>query len=115
MINAYYPKEIHSLDDITEMDLSVMQEMSNITTAAYVNSISTMANMFINISPPNVSVDTAGRILDKAREDIGLAAKQVLYIDENLVIGGTQIKSTMIMIVTLDSLNVLFKRLGIEL
>lgn len=114
MINTFYRKDFNSLDDVTEMDLSVMQEMSNITTAAYVNSIAKMMDSFINICPPCVEVAPVRNILNMARREIGIPAKQALYIDEKLVIGGTEIKSSMIMSLTLDSLNVMFKRLGIE-
>ena len=52
IVNAFYPKEIQTLDDISEMDLSAVKETSNITTAAYVNSMAAMTNMFINFTPP---------------------------------------------------------------
>lgn len=114
MINTFYKKEINGLEDINDMDLSVMQEMSNITTAAYVNSVSTLMDGFINICPPQVNINHIGKILEAARTEIGNPGQQVLYIDEKLVIDGTEIKSSMIMMLTLNSLNALFKSLEIE-
>ena len=111
LVNTFYPKEINSLDDIDEMDLSVMQEMSNITTAAYINAIATMTDSFINITPPSVGVYTIDDILEGAQANIGHAGDKVLYIDQNLVIEHTQIKSSMIMILTMQSLNKLMEML----
>ena len=112
LVNTFYPKEINSLDDIDAMDLSVMQEMSNITTAAYINAIAMMTSSFINITPPSVGVYSISEILDGAQANIsGNAGDKVLYIDQNLVIEHTQIKSSMIMILTMQSLNKLIAML----
>ncbi|MCI8992451.1 MAG: chemotaxis protein CheC [Eubacterium sp.] len=114
MVNTFYKKEIHGLEDVNDMDVSVMQEMSNITTAAYVNSVSTLINGFINICPPEVNINRIGKILETARKKIGNPGQQVLYIDEKLVIEETEIKSSMIMMLTLNSMNELFKSLEID-
>ena len=39
LINTFYEKNVDSIDSLNDMDLSVLREMANITTAAYVNSI----------------------------------------------------------------------------
>lgn len=113
IVNAFYPKEIDSLEDIDEMDLSAIKETSNITTAAYVNSMATMTNMFINITPPVEYIDTVGNVLKQASDSFDSIGHQVIYIDENLFIAGTEIKSSMILILQMDSLKKLFGKLGI--
>lgn len=114
IINAFYPKEINSLSDINEMDLSAVKETSNITTAAYVNSLATLTNMFINITPPVDYLDTVENVLKLASNRFDSIGNQVIYIDENLYIGGTEIKSSMILILQIDSLKKLFDKLGIS-
>ncbi len=114
LVNTFYPKEINSLDDIDEMDLSVMQEMSNITTAAYINAIAAMTKSFINITPPSVGVYTIGDILNNAQHQLDSGAgDKVLYIDESLVIENTEIRTAMIMILKIESLNKLLDLLKI--
>ena len=49
LINTFYEKNVDSIDSLNDMDLSVLREMANITTAAYVNSIAKMTNTFIDI------------------------------------------------------------------
>ena len=114
IINAFYPKEINSLSDINEMDLSAVKETSNITTAAYVNSLAALTNMFINITPPVDYLDTVENVLKLASNRFDSIGNQVIYIDENLYIGGTEIKSSMILILQIDSLKKLFDKLGIS-
>ncbi len=113
LINTFYEKEITSLDDISEMDLSVVREMSNITTAAYVNSIAKMTNTFINITPPTDYIDTVGNILAIPSQNFTSLGEKVLFIDENFCISGTQIKSSMILILEVSSMDVLFEKLGL--
>ena len=113
IINAFYPKEIHTLEDINEMDLSAVKETSNITTAAYVNSMATMTDTFINITPPIEYLDTVENVLKHASDRFDAIGHQVIYIDENLYIGDTEIKSSMILILQIDSLKKLFDKLVI--
>ncbi|MDD7641394.1 MAG: chemotaxis protein CheC [bacterium] len=114
IINAFYPKEINTLADINEMDLSAVKETSNITTAAYVNSLAALTNMFINITPPVDYLDTVENVLKHASNRFDSIGNQVIYIDENLYIGGTEIKSSMILILQMESLKKLFDKLGIS-
>ena len=113
VINAFYPKEIHSVDDLDAMDLSAIQEIGNISTAAYVNSLAQLTNTFINISPPKPLIDTLDNIIQNAADQFVEIGEQVLYIDENLFIAGTEVKSSMILILSMDSMKVLFDKLGI--
>ena len=113
VINTFYPKEINTVDDLDDMDLSAVQEISNISTAAYVNSLAQLTNTFINISPPIPLVDTLDTIMQSAADQFVEIGEEVLYIDENLYIAGTEVKSSMILILSLDSMKVLFDKLGI--
>ncbi|MCR5665246.1 MAG: chemotaxis protein CheC [Eubacterium sp.] len=115
LINTFYERHFESLDDFNDMDFSVMQETGNITTAAYVNSIATMTNTYINIAPPKVGIDTVGNFLDNAYNSLSSAGRQVLYIDETLFIQGTSIKSAMVMLLELKSTELLFEKLGIAI
>ena len=113
IVNTFYPKEIETLEDINEIDMSAVKETSNITTAAYVNSMASMTNTFINITPPIEYLDTVENVLKHASNRFDAIGNQVIYIDENLYIGNTQIKSSMILILQIDSLKLLFDKLGI--
>jgi len=114
LINTFYPKELKNITDIEEMDLSVLRETSNITTAAYVNSLAKMTDLFINISPPNDYMDTVGNILAIPSSNFSSLGSQVLFIDEKLCVAGTEIKSSMILILEVNSLTKLFDKLNIQ-
>ena len=113
IVNTFYPKEIHTLSDISDMDLSAVKETSNITTASYVNSLAKLTNMFINITPPDDYLGTVENVLQKAASRFDAIGQQVIYIDESMFIADTEIKSSMILILQIDSLHKLFERLGL--
>lgn len=113
LINTFYPKEITDLAKIDDMDLSVLREMSNITTAAYVNSIAAMTQLYINIEPPENYCDYVSSLVAIPAEKLSRSYEEpVLYIDEKLHIGDTEINSGLILVLDSVSIQVLFKKLG---
>ena len=67
-------------EDFTEMELSAMQEVGNIITGAYLNSLSTLTNLKIFPSPPALTVDMAGAILSVPAIEFGIYGDQILMI-----------------------------------
>ena len=50
-------------EDLSEMELSALKEVGNIITSAYLNSLSSITNLTIFPSVPDLTVDMAGRQL----------------------------------------------------
>ncbi len=113
IINTFYPKEIHGLADIDEMDLSAIKETSNITTASYANALAKLTGLFVNITPPVECLGTVEQVLRQAAGRFDSIGNQVIYIDESMLIADTEIKSSMILILQFDSLKKLFERLHV--
>ncbi|MCM1044534.1 MAG: chemotaxis protein CheC [Candidatus Gastranaerophilales bacterium] len=67
-------------DDFSEMELSAMQEVGNIITGAYLNSLSTLTNLKIFPSPPALTVDMAGAILSVPAIEFGVYGDHLLLI-----------------------------------
>lgn len=114
LINTFYPRELDTLNDIAEMDMSVLREASNITCAAYVNSLASLTDFFINITPPHDHVDTIAHILRLPADSLSSVGQQALFIDEKLIVQGTEVKSSMILVLEVDSFTALFERLRIK-
>lgn len=114
LVSTFYPTQIECLDDISDMDLSVISEMGNITSAAYVNALAGLTNLFINISPPTTLKGTIENILSVSSNSMQNIGHQVLFIDEKLKIDGSEINSSLILMLEIDSLKLLFNKLGVE-
>lgn len=113
LVNTFYPTSINNLTDVTEMDVSVISEMGNITSAAYVNALAGLSNLFINISPPDTHMDTIGNILNTSSLSMPSLGHKVLFIDEKLKMGDSEINSSMILMLEMESMRVLFQHLGV--
>lgn len=113
LVNTFYPAKLQTLEDISDMDLSVVSEMGNITSAAYVNALAKLTRLFINISPPNTMKDTIKNILDTSANTLSELGHQVLFIDEKLLVGDSEINSSLILMLEIGSLKKLFDHLGV--
>lgn len=119
MLKAIFGKEINDLTELDEMDLSFIREIGNILAGSYVNAISSLTGLTIDISVPTISIDMAGAILAVPAVEFAQIGNSVLFIDDSFIFGGSssdnsEVKSNMILVPELSSLETLFSRLGIE-
>lgn len=63
-----------------EMQLSAMKEIGNIITGSYLNSLSTLTNLKIYPSVPDLSIDMAGAILSVPAIEFGAIGDKILLI-----------------------------------
>lgn len=115
VVNAFFGKEFTSFNDLDEMELSACGEIGNIMASSYVNALASMTGMTINISVPSLTSDMAGAILSVPSAKFAEIGDKVLFIDDSFGIGDTtkKVRSNMILVPEMESLNKLFERLGV--
>jgi chemotaxis protein CheC len=101
--------DIKKLD---EMDTSLLKELGNILAGAYLNAMSQLTGLRIDVSPPDISADMAGAIMSLPAAMFGLVGDKALLIREDFI-KGDHITSHIIMVPELNSLNLILKRLGV--
>ncbi len=100
-------------EDFTEMELSAMQEVGNIITGAYLNSLSTLTNLKIFPSPPALTVDMAGAILSVPAIEFGIYGDQILMIQSKFF-DEVQIDGYFILVPDMDSYKKILTSLGLS-
>ena len=115
MTQAVFGTEIEDMNNMNEMEVSFISEIGNVMSASYINAIASLANMTIDISVPNMCVDMAGAILSVPAVTFAQVGDKVLLIDDSFIIGGNQVKSNMILVPEMDSLEYLFTKLGVSI
>ncbi|MGN1480530.1 chemotaxis protein CheC [Porcipelethomonas sp.] len=115
VMKVFFNKDFTSFDDLDEMSISAFSEIGNIMAGAYVNALSAMTSLSINISTPSICIDMAGAILSVPSIEFAQVGNKVLFIDDSFGIGINtgKVKSNMILVPEMDSLNKIFERLGI--
>ena len=101
-------------DDFTEMEFSALKEVGNIITGSYLNSLSSITNLAIYPSVPDLTVDMAGAILSVPAIEFAALGDKMLMIQtqffDEIVLDGY-----FILIPDLDSYGRMLTALGISL
>ena len=69
-----------SQGEFTEMEISALKEIGNIITGSYLSSLSTLTNLKIISSIPEISIDMAGAILSVPAIEFGTLGDKILLI-----------------------------------
>lgn len=115
LLGNFLGQQLDSLNDIDDMGRSVISEVANITSATYVNALAQMTGLMIDILPPEQFVEEVGKIIEIPQKELSDISKQVLLIDQNLLMDKEEVRGNMIFIPQAESLNVLLGKLGIKI
>ena len=104
-------EHVEDLFQISEMGLSALTELGNIMISSYVNAISQMANMNIELSVPAAAVNMLGGILSVPMAELGYETDKLMMIDGSMTIKGNTFNNTILMLPRIKSLNALMEKL----
>ncbi|MDR0222286.1 MAG: chemotaxis protein CheC [Oscillospiraceae bacterium] len=104
LIKVFFPGEINCLEDINEMCMSVIQEMGNITTAAFVNSLASMTGLFMDISTPN-------KCENLKEEALALAPEKLFVVENRFLVDNGTLSSELIFMPKHDSIELIAEKL----
>jgi chemotaxis protein CheC len=113
ILNIFFQKTDIDLLNLDEGDTSALSEIGNIMGSSYMSAIGTLTNLKIGVEAPVFTVDMLGAIMSVPVIEFGEIGDKLLCIDKSIEIDGVCIKSNMMLIPTVDSLSLLFSRLGI--
>lgn len=114
-INALLGETLDDFAQIDDIGYSAIKEVANIMAASYVNAISTMSGLSINISVPDMSVDMAGAILSVPAIHYANISDKIIFIEDNFVSSEENANSHVLMIPDVESLQKIMVSLGIEI
>lgn len=107
--------KIENFADLDELGYSALREISNIMAASYVNAVSQMTNLRINISVPDISVDMAGAILSVPAIYFADISDRIIFIEDQFETETDHALSHVLLIPEVESLKKILTNLGIEI
>ncbi|MBO6301875.1 MAG: chemotaxis protein CheC [Ruminiclostridium sp.] len=113
IVETFFGSAPQDILNLNEAEMSALNEMGNIMAGSYVNAISQLAGMTIDVEPPVMTIDMLGAIMSVPAIEMGEMGDQLLFIDNNMVIDSTSIQSKMLLLPTIDSLDHLLGKLGV--
>ncbi len=111
-VNILIGKNIDDFSKFDEMDLSVLREIGNILSGAYLASISTLTNLKINQSIPYMTTDMAGAIFSVPAIEFGKMGDKALLIQSKICEDNIEANGYFIMIPTEESYSKILSSLG---
>ena len=113
ILNLIMGKDLNSITEFSEMDLSALCEIGNIIAGAYLSSISTLTNMFVGSSVPYMAIDMAGAILSVPAIEFGKVGDKALVIKTEFWEDDIEVSGYFVMIPTLESYGKMMASLGL--
>lgn len=104
-------KQVKDYSELYEMEVSVLTEVGNIMISSYVNALSKLADMNIQLSVPAIAVNMLGGIMSVPMAEMGYETDELMLIDGKLVLNEEKFDSTILMLPNIESLNKLMGKL----
>ena len=101
-------------EELTDMDISTLQEVGNIISGAYVYSLSEMTNMTIWTSVPYLARDMAGAVLSVPAIEVAKTADEAVIIETVFKDGDNDINGFFILIPEQKSFDEMIEKLGVK-
>lgn len=95
-----------------EMEISAMKEVGNIITGAYLNALSSITNLKIYPSPPQLGIDYAGALLSVPAAEFGIMGDKILLIQTKFS-DDIDLDGYFILIPDMDSYQKILSSLGV--
>ncbi|HPT87877.1 MAG TPA: chemotaxis protein CheC [Bacillota bacterium] len=99
--------------EIEDLDQSVLQEISNIMTGAYLNAISRLTGLNMLSSVPAYACDMAGAIINSALLDFGMVGDYAMLIDTQFKMTQEKMDGHFFLIPDPGSLQVILEAIGV--
>lgn len=100
-------------NEVSEMELSAIQEIGNILGASYLGSISSLTGLDVVLSVPYIAIDMAGALMSVPIIEFGAIGDKLMFIEESFLGTENNLKSNVIMFAEIDTLKIIMEKLGI--
>lgn len=103
-----------SLMELDEIDTSVLTEIGNIVISSYINALSALTGVSVELSVPQLAVNMLGGIMSLPMAMMGQHSDRIMMVTGEFDIDGKALKSGMLLLPDVKSLNILMKKLGVD-
>ena len=114
VLESMMDKTVGDYSELTEMEHSALVEVGNIMISTFINALSGLSGMEINLTVPAFTVDMQGAILAVPMAEYGGQSDYIMTIGGNFVCDNKQVPCRLLMSPDLRSLNALLRKLGVS-
>ena len=99
--------------ELHEMESSALIEVGNIMISTFINALSGLAGISLNLTVPAFTVDMQGAIMAVPMAEFGGQSDYIMTIGGNFVCENKQVPCRLLLSPDVRSLNFLFRKLGV--
>ncbi|MEA5143069.1 MAG: chemotaxis protein CheC [Oscillibacter sp.] len=112
-LRAILGTEISSFSELNELQISALTEVGNIMGASFINAMSNLADMTVNLTAPAFAVDMQGAILAVPMAVYGGQSDYIMTIGGNFQCKEQKAPCRILLSPDIQSLNHLLRKLGV--
>ena len=113
VLNSMLSEEIKDYEDLGEMERSALVEVGNIMISTFINALSDLAGITMEMTIPSLTVDMQGAILTVPMAEYGGQTDYLMTIGGNFVSNDKEVPCHLILSPDVRSLNFLLRKLGV--
>ena len=114
VLESMLGKEVEDYDSLQELESSALIEVGNIMISTFINALSGLVEMKIDLTVPAFTVDMQGAIMAVPMAEYGGQSNYIMTIGGNFVCGGKEVPCRLLMSPDIRSLNFLLRKLGVS-
>ena len=113
-LSSMLGETVTDYSQLDELSNSVLVEMGNIMISTFINAMSGLAGLDINVTVPAFTVDMQGAILAVPMAEYGGQSDYIMTIGGNFVCDGKEVPCRLLLSPDIRSLNFLLRKLGVN-
>ena len=114
VLESMMGKAVEDYSQLTEMEHSALIEVGNIMISTFINALSGLAGMEVNLTVPAFTVDMQGAILAVPMAEYGGQSNYIMTIGGDFICNGKEIPCRLLLSPDIRSLNFLLRKLGVN-
>ena len=113
VLNALLNETHDSFEEMTDIDISALNEVGNIIICAYINALSKLLGEDIQLSVPGFTLNMLGAVLTVPMVEYGYETNEVMYSNADFIMEGEHLSAWLLMMPDIESLNKITRKLGL--
>ena len=114
VLESMMEKSIEEYLNLGEMERSALTEVGNIMISTFINALSGLAGLDIELTVPAFTVDMQGAIMAVPMAEYGGQSNYIMTIGGNFICNGKEIPCRLLLSPDIRSLNFLLRKLGVN-
>nr|WP_326126236.1 chemotaxis protein CheC [uncultured Oscillibacter sp.] len=114
VLESMLGKTVKDYVELQEMERSALTEVGNIMISTFINALSGLSGIDIELTVPAFTVDMQGAIMAVPMAEYGGQSDYIMTIGGNFICNGKEIPCRLLLSPDIRSLNFLLRKLGVD-